>query len=148
MNAYSLALVAAQFGFIALILSPVSALFASSATALTGLLLICCSTLLALWAMVTMKLANFSVLPEPVSQGELTTTGPYSFIRHPMYCAVVFACLGATISHVEAINWIWMIGLCVVLGIKIRREETLLRSRYRDYENYSQKSHALIPYVF
>ena len=148
MNALSATLVVAQFVFIALILSPVSNLFGSSISALIGLALICLSIVLALWAIVTMRLANFSVLPEPVSRGELITSGPYQFIRHPMYSAVVFACLGAAISHTDGIKWIWMFCLCVVIALKIRREEALLSSRYNEYEQYSQKTKALIPYVF
>lgn len=106
------------------------------------------SVVLALWAILTMRLINFSVLPEPVSQGELITSGPYRFIRHPMYSSVIVACLGAAISHAIGIKWIWMICLCIVLAFKIRREEALLRNRYREYQRYSQQTSALIPYLF
>lgn len=148
MNSFSVSLVAAQFGVIALILSPVSSLFGFSISALIGLALICISMILGLWAIAAMRLVNFSVLPEPVSQGELINSGPYRFIRHPMYLAVFIACLGATISHGIGTKWIWMICLCVVLALKIHREEALLRSQYHEYELYSQKTNALIPYLY
>ncbi len=148
MNVFSVLLVAAQFAFIALILSPVGNLFGSSMSALIGLALICISIVLGLWAIAAMRLTNFSVLPEPLSQGKLITSGPYRFIRHPMYSAVIFTCLGAAISHGLGIKWIWMMGLCVVLTLKIRREEALLRSHHHDYELYSQTTDALIPYLY
>jgi len=148
LNAFSLTLVIAQFGLIALILSPVRNLLSWSVAAQSGFILIGASTLLALWAIATMRLANFSVLPEPVKHGKLITAGPYRFIRHPMYTAVVCACLGATISHGMVINWIWLLGLVVILTIKIRREEALLRQRYQAYDQYSKHTNALIPYLF
>ena len=148
MSMISVVLVTAQIACIALILIPVNTLFNASIAATIGLAIVACSTLLAIWALSSLRLNNFSVLPEPVSQGSLVRSGPYQFIRHPMYSAVIFACLGACISHGQITKWCWMVILCAVLIVKIRREETLLARAYTQYEDYQRQTQALVPFVY
>jgi len=144
MKGYSIALVTAQFLLIALILSPLANLPGSS---LFGMSLIICAACLAFWALAAMKLSTFSILPEPTVRGRLVQSGPYQHIRHPMYTAVIVGCLGAVICHASTIKWFWLFCLCVVLSLKIRREERLLSERFENYQTYSQHTYSVIPYI-
>ncbi len=141
-------LVLAQFTLIALIVSPAGALVGTSARSLVGLTLVALSVLLALWSLRMMKSGTFSVMPTPTAAGELTTTGPYAYVRHPMYSAVMLACTGVAISHSLFINWIFLACLIGVLMAKIRLEEALLTEQYTQYQSYKQHTRRLIPFVY
>src|SRR6478672_4144707 len=59
------------------------------------------SLLLFLWARVTFGRRSYHVVADP-TEGGLVTTGPYRYIRHPIYAASwVFTSAGA------AAHWSW-----------------------------------------
>ncbi len=148
MKLSSLGLVAAQFVLIALVASPVTALFTSDIVSIVGLMLIVLAVLLAIWALKSMSSGTFQVLPEPTNNSQLTMSGPYRFVRHPMYSAVILAGLGAALSHSTLWHASVLIALVVVLMFKIHREESLLLSRYDSYANYRERSKALVPFIY
>ncbi len=141
---YSTALVAAQMILIVLICT--RALPAKPSIAfLPAILLIICACALAVAALLTLRLSNLSVMPEPVEEGELITSGPYKFIRHPMYTAVLLGCAGMLLLNVSAINVALWAVLLVVLTLKIQREESLLQIAYPSYHEYRTRTGALFP---
>ena len=141
-------LVLAQFILIGLIVSPTRALLSTSMPMIVGLALMLLATAFALWALISMHPGTFRVLPEPASTGTLTKTGPYAFVRHPMYSAVVIGSFGACIGHGILTNWILLAGLVVVLAIKAHREEILLDQHYADYAQYKKHTKAFVPFVY
>jgi len=54
---------------------------------------------LGVWALVTMKLRHLSALPEIKVRSPLQTGGPYRWIRHPMYTAVLLLTLALVIEE-------------------------------------------------
>ena len=60
--------------------------------------LVAASVTLAAWTLIHNRPGNFNIRPAPKPQGVLVTSGPYRWIRHPMYTSVV---LGA-----GALAWI------------------------------------------
>lgn len=145
---YSALLVIAQFSVIALIFSPVAALWpVNSGWQILGLVMFIFSIALAIWALISMQLHSFTVMPEPRESASLTTHGPYRFVRHPMYSAVLLACIGACIMHASPLRVLLIILLSGVLFLKIRREESLLSSQYSQYEDYRRHTKALIPAI-
>lgn len=148
MKLTSLALVSAQFLLIALVISPVSELFRADITAIPGALCLCVGVALGVWAIIAMRIGNFSVMPEPVAHGALVTRGPYRFVRHPMYTAVLLTCIGATLLHATPLKLLWLIALAGVLLVKIRREESLLVQCHAEYDAYRDKTNALIPGLY
>lgn len=145
---YSRFLVLAQMILIVLILSPVGQLWSGS---YVRIMLICIVLLLAValavWALITMRIHNFSVMPEPKSGARLLSTGPYRHIRHPMYSAVILATAGACIAHQSGAKFVFLLALLVVLFLKIRREEGLLCKQFENYPSYRSETSALIPHV-
>jgi protein-S-isoprenylcysteine O-methyltransferase Ste14 len=143
-KAYSLLLVAAQFALIIIICS--RALPATlSLASLPALVLILLGGVLAISAVISLRLANLSAMPEPVKQGTLISSGAYRYIRHPMYTAVLLVCWGLVFITPNLLS----VGLCgllvIVLILKIKREEALLLVAYPDYSQYRQSTGALIP---
>jgi protein-S-isoprenylcysteine O-methyltransferase Ste14 len=55
------------------------------------LLLEAAAIALGVWALAVMRLEQMSILPEVRGNGELVAHGPYRWIRHPMYTAVLLA---------------------------------------------------------
>src|SRR4051794_27029317 len=105
------------------------------------------AVVLAVWARVTFRRRSFHVAANP-TEGGLVTSGPYHFIRHPIYTAIcLFAGAGVT-SH-----WSWGAGACgvLVIGSLVMRmfcEETLVAKRYPEYRDYAANTWRMIPYVY
>jgi protein-S-isoprenylcysteine O-methyltransferase Ste14 len=101
-----------------------------------GLILVVIGILLGLWALTFNRPGNFRIMPEVKEGARLIRSGPYRWVRHPMYVAVLLGTLGVLICQ---FNWprllAWM-GLAAVLAAKSRREERLLKRQFPDYAVY------------
>ena len=100
-----------------------------------------------LWAIITMgRFINIS--PRLRANAPLRTSGPYRFVRHPMYLALMIFCAGYVLSNVSTYTLTIWLALLLVLGIKVHYEERILRSRFPEYLRYSQKTKRIIPFIF
>jgi protein-S-isoprenylcysteine O-methyltransferase Ste14 len=57
-----------------------------------------CSVALMIWARVTFGLRSFHPTAN-TTRGELVTTGPYRWLRHPIYAAVIYFSWASVISY-------------------------------------------------
>jgi protein-S-isoprenylcysteine O-methyltransferase Ste14 len=78
----------------------------------------------------------------------LVASGPYRYVRHPMYCGGFIAALGSAIISGGA--WIFLL---VFLGaIFLRRagaEDKLMEEQFpNEYPDYKKRTRALIPFVW
>lgn len=106
------------------------------------------SVLLGLWTLRVNRPGNFNIHPEPRARGQLVQTGPYRWVRHPMYAAVLLLAAGASAwlaSLLGAVLWLALLG---VLLAKAQLEEQWLLQRYPGYAAYRQGTWRLIPWVF
>ena len=79
---------------------------------------------------------------------ELVRSGPYRFVRHPIYSGLLIMFVG-TALHVARLHC-WLAVPVVVLGflIKLRQEEALLLRHFPEaYPAYCRQVKALVPYV-
>ncbi len=140
----SILLVALQFLFIVLLLlgSPFKniPLFANAFFGIS-VLLIC-------WAIITMQKGKLRILPEPSLHAVLITNGPYRFIRHPMYTAILLGSIGLLVHQFTWIRLAIVIALAMVLLIKLFWEEQLLSQKFEAYEQYTKSTYRLIPFIF
>lgn len=103
---------------------------------------------LGVWALWSMGSNTFSVLPAPAPTGSLCERGPYRWLCHPMYTAVLLVCLSAWVLNPTALRSVaWLLLLAVLVG-KLRFEESLLAQRFSAYKLYQQGRHRLLPYVY
>ena len=105
------------------------------------------AALLFLWARVTFGRRSFHVVANP-TEGGLVTSGPYRFIRHPIYAAMCLFTWAGVAAH-----WSWSSALlgALILGSAVMRiycEEPLVAARYPDYVQYKARTWRMIPYVY
>jgi protein-S-isoprenylcysteine O-methyltransferase Ste14 len=78
---------------------------------------------------------------------ELVTTGPYAFVRHPLYSGLLFAILGSAIGQ----SLLWLLPLIVYAPLFIRsarHEERLLSEQFPErYRDYMKRTKMLLPFV-
>jgi protein-S-isoprenylcysteine O-methyltransferase Ste14 len=102
---------------------------------------------LMLWARIAFGRRSFHAGAEP-TDGGLVTTGPYRFIRHPIYTAVCLFCWAGILSSLSVVSV--ALGGVVFLGALMRMltEERLVVQRYPAYRQYAQVTKRMVPYVF
>jgi len=102
---------------------------------------------LGLWAVTTMRL-RVSVFPEVMESQKLYTGGPYRFLRHPMYAAVLLA-VAVWVSHrADVFSLAAWVALFLVFVLKIKIEEKELAEKFPEYREYQKRTKKLIPGVY
>jgi len=99
------------------------------------------------WARSSFQKGTFRVSAAPGASA-IIRGGPYRFIRHPMYAAVLLFVWAAVISHLSIFTLTIGIAVTVVAVARVIAEERLLNARYPDYGAYARATKALMPYVF
>jgi protein-S-isoprenylcysteine O-methyltransferase Ste14 len=101
--------------------------------------------LAAVWAN---RPGNFNIHPHPHPKGELIRHGPYRWVRHPMYSAVLLFGLACAVAAPSAVTLGYLVSLTVVLLTKARLEERLLVAKHPDYAAYAATTKRLLPGLF
>jgi protein-S-isoprenylcysteine O-methyltransferase Ste14 len=102
---------------------------------------------LVLWARITFGRRSFHAAADP-TDGGLVTTGPYHFIRHPIYTGGCLFCGAGILASVSVVSV--ALGGLLLLGALTRMltEERLLTQRYPAYRQYAQVTKRMVPYAF
>ena len=87
----------------------------------------------------------------PMSQREdpeLVTTGPYAFVRHPIYTGMLLAVLGTVL--VSGIPWlITFVFICAYFVYSAKTEEKHMLQQFpKAYPEYRKRVKALIPFIW
>ena len=88
---------------------------------------------------------SFSLVPQARS---VVQTGPYRWIRHPLYLSEEIAIVGVVFRYLTPLT---VTVLVVHIGIQVCRilyEEDLLRRTFPEYSRYEASRWRLIPYVW
>jgi protein-S-isoprenylcysteine O-methyltransferase Ste14 len=138
-------LVIAQFALIAAVaLAPgahweVTAVhLAVSAAAIGSALLI------GVWAALWLG-RGLTPLPLPNGQVDLVTGGPYRWIRHPMYSAVMLGMGGVAVASGSWWAVVAWLALTVLLNLKARWEERHLMAAFPGYTAYRRGTGYFLP---
>jgi protein-S-isoprenylcysteine O-methyltransferase Ste14 len=105
------------------------------------------ATLIALSGIFTSRVVwhlgrSFSTMPEA---RQLVTSGPYRFVRHPLYVTEEIAVIGVAIQYRSLAALLLVV---VQLGFQFARmnyEEKVLANAFPEYKSYSERTARLIP---
>jgi protein-S-isoprenylcysteine O-methyltransferase Ste14 len=87
-------------------------------------------------------------MPRAVKENpELVMTGPYAYVRHPIYAGMLVAMIGSGLVA----GWPWIL-FTVVFGAYFlysatEEEKLMLRTFPDSYPAYQQRTKMLVPYV-
>jgi protein-S-isoprenylcysteine O-methyltransferase Ste14 len=102
------------------------------------------------WALAHNRPGNFNIRPQPKAGGQLVRSGPYAWIRHPMYSAILLAALagvyGVDIPGRTLVGTAFF-ALLAVLWVKAGLEEQWLLARHPGYAAYQKESSRFIPWL-
>ena len=107
----------------------------------------CLAVLLMIWARITFGGRSFHAAANPTAGG-LVTTGPYRYIRHPIYTAAcVIGWAGALHSGTVLALLLGLLLFAGAIG-RMLCEERLVTATYPEYQAYAKTTKRMIPYVF
>ncbi len=91
---------------------------------------------------------NYSTFLHISEEQSLITTGPYSYVRHPMYTALITVGIGMTILSANWYFGIPFIALIVVILFRIKKEEQVLIEKFgEEYIQYEKRTKRFIPFL-
>jgi len=99
----------------------------------------------ALWVM---RKTTFKIVPDVAQNGNLVTNGPYKYIRHPMYTSLLIVALALVINHPTTWRLVTLLILSGDLLAKVHYEESLLMEHFQQYNDYTQTTKRLLPFIY
>jgi protein-S-isoprenylcysteine O-methyltransferase Ste14 len=103
---------------------------------------------LAFWAVVSMSQSKLNVLPDVKNGATLIQSGPYKYVRHPMYSALIVIFLALIVDEFSVVRLLVYLALTVTLVAKQFYEEGLLKKEFGQYKYYQENTWRIIPFVF
>jgi len=92
---------------------------------------------------------NHSPWTRPVAGGQLVTTGPYAFVRHPVYACYVLLGLGLELAVGSFLGVGFVVAAFIYYDLRTREEERWLRTSYADFDAYRRHVRGrLIPRLY
>jgi protein-S-isoprenylcysteine O-methyltransferase Ste14 len=114
--------------------------------AATGTLLFACGIVLAVWARLHLG-RNWGMPMTQRAEPELVTSGPYRFVRHPIYSGLLTAMLGTALVD----NLLGLIVVAVLVGYFYYcgtvEERNLAATFPKTYPEYKSRTKMLIPFL-
>jgi protein-S-isoprenylcysteine O-methyltransferase Ste14 len=98
------------------------------------------------WARVTFGKRSFHLAANP-TEGGLVTTGPYRFVRHPIYASVLLFTLAGVLTRISLESISCTIVLTIGIAIRIYAEEKMVVLRYPEYVEYASRTKRIIPFI-
>jgi len=91
---------------------------------------------------------NWSGTPQIKVGHELVTSGPYRFVRHPIYTGMITALFGSAL--VGGPSWcVAFIIFTIVFIMRIKKEEKFMMQLFPDqYPAYRARTKAIVPFVW
>lgn len=104
------------------------------------------AALLMIWARITFGARSFHYAANP-TEGGLVTTGPYRYVRHPIYAAILLFVWTGIAANLSATSVALGLVATAMLCLRMIFEEALVRQRYPEYDDYARRTQRVIPFV-
>lgn len=102
---------------------------------------------LMLWARLTFGFRSFHAAANP-TEGGLITSGPYRFIRNPIYSAIWLFTWAGIAAHLSTLNILLGLVIAIGLAVRILCEEFFLFTQFPTYAEYARRTPRVIPFIF
>jgi protein-S-isoprenylcysteine O-methyltransferase Ste14 len=77
---------------------------------------------------------------------ELIRSGPYRWVRHPIYSGMILAMIGTAINKGQLRGFIAVVLLWIGFSLKSKIEERFMVTTFgQEYEHYSRNTGAIVP---
>ncbi len=88
---------------------------------------------------------SLSPFPTPRQSGTLITTGPFKYIRHPIYTAILLMALGIGFYAASYFKLMVAGALYFLFFYKSKYEEKMLQVKYPSYKYYMKQTGRFFP---
>jgi protein-S-isoprenylcysteine O-methyltransferase Ste14 len=100
----------------------------------------------AVWARVNIG-RNWGMPMTEKADPELVATGPYGWVRHPIYSGILIAVLGTAV----AISWVWLTAFVLAgsyfVYSAVTEERFLIRTLPDTYPEYRRSTKMFLPFI-
>jgi protein-S-isoprenylcysteine O-methyltransferase Ste14 len=80
---------------------------------------------------------------------QVISTGPYAYVRHPMYAGAVLLIVGTPLLLGSWYGLIWAAAMIAILGVRAVKEENTLKAELEGYDAYAARvRYRLVPGVW
>jgi protein-S-isoprenylcysteine O-methyltransferase Ste14 len=116
------------------------------AVQIAGTVAFVCGIALAVWARIYLG-RNWGMPMAQKDEPELVTSGPYRFVRHPIYTGILLAMVGTAVA--TNVYWLLAAGVAAAYFVHSARvEERILLGAFPGvYPGYRARTKMLIPFV-
>jgi len=113
-----------------------------------GVVLCALGVAVAIWARVCLG-DNWGMPMTRRADPHLITSGPYAYVRHPIYTGILLGLTGTMLATSPARLFGWPLVALVYFHIAAMREERdMLKAFPEEYRAYMSKTRRLIPFVW
>lgn len=105
-----------------------------------------CAVALMVAARITFGRRSFHAAATPTAGG-LVTSGPYRWLRHPIYAAILYFVWSAAIDYRSPQALVAAALVTAGAVVRMYAEETLLIGKYPEYAGYRARTARVIPFV-
>src|SRR5215471_14903892 len=110
-----------------------------------GIALTCSGTAVAIWARISLG-DNWSSRVNLKQGHQLISSGPYAYMRHPIYSGLLLAVVGTAVEIGEWRGLGAIVLVAVTQSLKARREEKFMLSEFGErYAQYQKQTGFLVP---
>jgi len=101
----------------------------------------------AVWARVALG-RNWSPRPAVKEHHELVTSGPYEYVRHPIYSGIILSALGTALTGTVFGAIVFVLAITLFLA-RIRKEEQIMLELFpNEYPGYQARTKRLVPFIW
>jgi protein-S-isoprenylcysteine O-methyltransferase Ste14 len=104
------------------------------------------AALLMVWARLTFGIRSFHGTANPTAGG-LVTSGPYRYIRHPIYAAILYFFWAGIAAHLSLVTVAAGLLATALTAVRAVAEEKLLVTMYPEYGEYARGTKRMVPFV-
>lgn len=91
---------------------------------------------------------SLTPFPTPAPGSQLVTTGVYSFVRHPIYFALIAGTFAIALISESVGRLAWCGLIFLFFDMKATKEEQWLGERYATYPAYKNHVKKLLPWIY